>query len=194
MKTISSLFFITLFAALGLGLGGWSALQALEQQIFVERIQRGVWVAYPDLGSANADPYLQARAAQRGLLPLGPAEGLVFSTSVDSDNQPLLRQCNYTLFGEVPIARLWTLTATDVDDRPIDLSSAAQNTFHSYSIVYEDDFLELNIGPTAAPLNWYTMNGTGGVSLILRLYDTPITSTTGVSAFSMPRIKRRNCL
>ena len=43
--------------ALALGLGTWSVWHALDTQGGIGALQSGPWTAYPEIGTADADPY-----------------------------------------------------------------------------------------------------------------------------------------
>ena len=66
---------LTLLAlAIAIGLGGGSVWYALDAQSGGGAIRIGPWTAFPDIGTAEADPYSQARVARQGALALGRAD------------------------------------------------------------------------------------------------------------------------
>ncbi len=99
--------------AIAVGGGAWSVWVALNAGFGVGAVQVGEWSAFPAVGTPDADPYSKARFAREGGLVLGKAEGISFVAQHDSLGAALRRGCSYTIEGEIPSARFWTLYAAD---------------------------------------------------------------------------------
>lgn len=66
----------------------------------------GKWSAYPQMGTANMDPYTRARTAKQGIVSLGRTEGIQFQIWQDNQGRPLHPHCHYLLKGTIPETRL----------------------------------------------------------------------------------------
>lgn len=153
----------------------------------------GEWTAWPDAGGPDADPYSVALLARSGNVPLGAGEGLAFTASTDSDGDTLSGHCIYRLSGQTPSARLWTLAAYDSQGRLI-ANAARRYGFHSREILRRPDGdLVITVSPNVAPGNWLPSGRTDDMQLVLRLYDTPLTTATEFVNIDMPRIERVRC-
>ena len=184
---------IAIATAIAVVVGLSTAWLAIDRGYLFGSVSIGDWTAWPLAGSPDADPYSLARLARTGEVPLGAGEGLAFSTEVDSDGEPLSGDCTYLVAGQTPAARLWTLTAYDGEGRLI--SNAAQRQgFHSREIVRRSDgSFEIAILADVQPGNWLPVARADPFRIVLRLYDTPLT-TGGTSAEStMPKVERQGC-
>lgn len=185
-----------IFLALGIAVvgGGYSVWYALQAQDGVGVVTVGAWTAYPDVGTADSDPYSKARVAREGVLALGRAEGLSFSAQRDSAGAPLLRQCSYRIEGVVPSARFWTLHATDPAGALVGSGGLRAPALHSYELLRSfGDAVVIAVAPRPAPGNWLATSGSGAMALVLTLYDTPIASSTGLADIRMPNILKVGC-
>ena len=181
---------IALVIALVIGLV--SAGIAVDRGIVFGTVTIGNWTAWPNSGSPDADPYSLARLARTGEVPLGAGEGLAFFAEVDSDGEPLDLACRYRLSGQTPAARLWTLVAYDGDGRLIP-NAAQRQGFHSREILRRSDgSFDIAIAPDVQSGNWLPITGEGRFVLVLRLYDTPLT-TGGAEDATMPAVTREAC-
>ncbi len=174
-------------------LGFATAWYAIDHGFMFSRVSVGPWSAWPGAGSPDADPYSIARLARTGEVALGAGEGLAFTAINDQDGQPLAGNCTYRLDGQTPAARLWTLTAYDEAGRL--MSNPARRTgFHSREIVRRPDgSFVIMVSARVQPGNWLPISTPGAFSLVLRLYDTPLTTGGEVSDTTMPRIIREGC-
>ena len=185
---------IAIILVTGLILGGLSAQFAIQRTYGIGAIEAGVWSAWPFVGGLEVDPYTAARSTIEGAIPLGAAEGLTFEAVADEEGRALTRECSYQLTGNTPPARLWTLTAHQLDGAIIrDDSNTAAATFSGNVVRLADYSLTINVGDVPSSGNWMKVSGAGRFKFIMRLYDTPITSSAGLSAPSMPRINRVEC-
>lgn len=187
--------FLTLIVlVIAIGGGGGSVWYALDAQSGVGAIQIGQWTAFPDIGTPEADPYSQARVAREGVLALGRAEGLAFVAERDSGGELLRRECRYTIEGEFPTARFWTLYAADQSLDAIRTGKPRPAALHSYEILWRPgNSAAISAGNRPAPGNWLLVPGSGTLYFVLTFYDTPIASSTGLSDVRLPRIVREGC-
>ncbi|SDB31294.1 DUF1214 domain-containing protein [Bauldia litoralis] len=181
---------IAIVIAAGIGLS--TAWLAVERGNIFGLVRIGDWTASPEAGSPGADPYAVARLARTGELPLGAGEGLAFTVSVDADGDPLAGNCTYHIDGQTPAARLWTLTAYDQDGRLM-ANAAQRQGFHSREILRRTDgSFDIVVSPDVQPGNWLPIAGAERFKLVLRLYDTPLTTGTPADS-TMPDVRREQC-
>lgn len=153
----------------------------------------GEWTAWPLAGSPDADPYSLARLARTGEVPLGAGEGLAFTTETDRDGEPLEGNCLYRIVGQTPAARLWTLTAYDTEGRLM-ANAAQRQGFHSREILRRSDgSFEIAVSVDVQAGNWLPISRVESFILVLRLYDTPLTTGGTLSDSTMPEIIRVTC-
>lgn len=186
--------YIAIVLAGGLFLGGLSAQFAIERTYGIGAIKTGTWRAWPFVGGLEIDPYTAARSTIEGQIPLGAGEGLTFEAADDSDGRRLQRNCSYRLMGNTPATQVWTLTAYSLDGRLIRNEDGRASAMLSSNVVRNPDFsLQISIGDFPSSGNWMRLAGNGEFKLVLRLYDTPTTSSAGLSEPSMPKIERLEC-
>lgn len=187
LKTLMKLAILLMIA---LGGGIWSTNAILNRFDGFGELRVGLWSAHPDAGTEVADPYAKARAAQKAVLPLGTAEGLVFQASFDNQGRPLQRNCAYRLSGFTPPARFWTLYAASPDHSPITIREGLPIALHSRDVVYESDgSVLIHIGADAHSGNWLPLEGQGDLVLVMTLYDTPAASSAGLVNLVMPQLQ-----
>lgn len=185
---------IALAFAIAVGGGAASVGYVLNSQEGIGAVTVGPWTAYPDIGTPDADPYSKARVARDGILALGRAEGLSFIAEQDSTGAHLKRECSYRLEGSLPVARFWTLYASDKTQLALKTGMRRDPDLHSLEVLRQpDNSVEISVGARPAPGNWLAVSGAGDMNLVLTLYDTPIASSTGLSDIEMPRIVRVQC-
>lgn len=187
--------FLTILA-LGIALvgGAGSVWLALERDFGFGSVAVGSWVAFPDHGTPQADPYSRARFSREADLALGRAEGLVFTARRDADGEPLLRQCTYRIEGSLPPARFWTLSARDAGNTLITVEGGRSPALHSLALLRRaDGSVETTVSGHPAPGNWLALHGSGPLSLVLTLYDTAIASSARIAEVDLPRIVRESC-
>lgn len=183
---------LTLLIAIGGGAGSvWYALGTIGG---LGALTIGGWTAYPQAGTGNADPYSKARIAREAELPLGRAEGLAFTADRDSGNAPLRRDCIYRVEGDIPPARFWTLHAADPGNRALPPVGARAQGVSSVGAMREaDNSVVVTVGAKPAPMNWLAIAGEGPMTLVLTLYDTPVTSDESIAEIELPQVLRSAC-
>ncbi len=184
---------LVIAVAVAVVVGVGSAWYAVSQGHLFGAVTVGDWTAWPDDGTLNADPYALARIARSGEVPLGAGEGLVFTATADDTGAPLFGGCTYTIAGETPAARLWTLTAVDGDGRLMP-NLAHRQGFHSREIVRaaNGDFA-ITASGTVQPGNWLPVGDAPRFDLVFRLYDTPLATGSQLSTLAMPAIRKAHC-
>ncbi|MGB3539635.1 MAG: DUF1214 domain-containing protein [Mesorhizobium sp.] len=187
--------FLTLLAlAIAIGGGGGSVWYMLKAQEGVGAIRVGMWTAFPDIGTPEADPYSKARVAREGVLALGRAEGLAFVAKQDSGGEQLRRECSYSIEGGFPTARFWTLYAADQSLDVIVTGKPRPAALQSYEILRQpDNSAIISVSNNPSPGNWLPVQGTGTMYFVLTFYDTPIASSTGLSDVVLPQILKAGC-
>jgi len=187
--------FLTLLAlAIAIGGGGSSVWYMLKAQEGVGAIRVGMWTAFPDIGTPEADPYSKARVAREGVLALGRAEGLAFVAKQDSGGEQLRRECSYSIEGGFPTARFWTLYAADQSLDVIVTGKPRPAALQSYEILRQpDNSAIISVSNNPSPGNWLPVQGTGTMYFVLTFYDTPIASSTGLSDVVLPQILKAGC-
>jgi len=170
-----------------------TAWLAVEHGRLFGSVTIGPWTAWPEAGGPNADPYSVALLARSGEVPLGAGEGVTFTAVADSRGEPLSGDCVYVVEGQTPAARLWTLTAYDAEGRLI-ANPAHRSGFHSREILrHPDGTFTIAISPDVEPGNWLPTARLKELQLVLRLYDTPLTTATEFVNIDMPEIDRVRC-
>lgn len=190
-KTIS---LVLISLSIAVGGGAASVWYALDRQTGIETLRVGPWRASPEFGTPDASPYAKAELARRGTLVLGHAEGLSFVAATDDAHAPLSRRCSYSVAGNTPPARFWTLYATDSSAEPLAAAPRRPRAIFSRNILRQpDDSFLIAVGPHAAPGNWLPVEGTGAMRLVLTLYDSPVASNTEIARIELPRVTRLAC-
>jgi hypothetical protein len=192
MLKTAFLTFLTLAIAIGGGTASvWYALKAQDN---IGAVTISGWTAFPDIGTANADPYSKARVAREGILSLGRAEGLTFRAERDARGAPLRRECAYRIEGSTPPARFWTLHAADRAGRMIETGDDRGAALHSLALLREsDNSFAIAVSNRPAPGNWLQVSGSGAMRLVLTLYDTPVAGSTGISEIALPLVLEAGC-
>ncbi len=191
---LKNVFLTLLSLAIAIIGGGGSVWYMLDAQEGFGAIRIGAWTAFPDIGTPDADPYSKARVARAGVLALGQAEGLAFTTGHDSSGDPLRRECSYFIEGGFPPARFWTLYAADQSLDMIATGKPKAAALHSRDVLRKPDNSTLiSASERPAPGNWLPVQGEGRLYFVLTLYDTPLASSTGLSDIELPRITKAGC-
>jgi hypothetical protein len=170
-----------------------SAWFAIERGRLFGAVTVGNWVAFPAEGGPDADPYALAMLARTGEVPLGAGEGLSFSAEADSQGASLSGRCTYNVQGETPPARLWTLTAYDSAGRLM-VNVAHRPGFHSREVVRQaNGSFVVSVSQSAHDGNWLPVAPVDAFRLVLRLYDTPLTTGSQIAGLVMPAINKVSC-
>lgn len=179
---------------LGVALGLLSTWLAVERGHGFGAVNAGVWTSWPKTGSSDADPYARAVVARTGEVPLGVAEGLSFLARTDEGGETLTGRCEYTLRSPVPTGRFWTLTPMTLDGGRF-AAAAERSGITSGEIVRRaDGTFEIALAREVRPGNWLPLARPEPFQLMLRVYDTQVSSTAAaIDARVMPKIVRGQC-
>jgi hypothetical protein len=185
---------IALVIAIAVAIGFFSAYAAIERGPAFGSLALGVWEARPTQGTRAADPYSAATHARTGRVPLADGEGLVFLARTDSAGDALSPACDYLIVGQAAPARLWTLVPLDADLRLVAAGSPRIGLDSRHLLRRPDGDFTVTAAARARPGNWLpTAADADGLVFALRLYDTPLTTGTGVANVPMPEIVRGDC-
>ncbi len=190
MKTVI-VFLAGVTAAVVLGL--WTAWLAVRSPAPIDTIELGAWQAWPNAGTADADPYSRARLARTGEIPLGSGEGLVLLALTDDAGDPLTQACDYRIVGQTPPARLWTVALEDPDGRIVDTEGAAAALGSDTLLRASDGSFEIVLSPRPQTGNWISTKDAKRFRVVVRLYDTTARTGTELTTLFMPRIARDHC-
>jgi len=183
---------MTLAAAFGLGLA--ATIFALQGDPGFNAVKLGPWLLWPRLGSADIDPYARAWLALDGAAPLGAGEGLSFVAREDQNGAKLDSRCDYIIAGATPSARVWTLTAYDVNGRLRPNPAGRYGLISTRLLRSGDGAFVIEAAREARPGNWLPLGQKSRFVLIFRAYDANASATTsGFEGLAMPSITRGAC-
>jgi hypothetical protein len=185
-------FLLAGLAGLLIGLGVTYA--SLKNGFGFGAVKAGPWIAWPKAGAASIDPYLRAMLTRSGEMPLGASEGISFVALNDSAGNRLNGACDYTVSGQTPQARYWTLTAMTPAGR-IFANPADRNGFTSSEILRSaDGGFVIALSHNARPGNWLPLAYGQHFILDLRLYETEFSAAAvAFDPASLPSIVQGTC-
>ncbi len=191
MRDLTPKFLIFLLSSLIIGLG--LTYYSLNDGKFIGTYHRNEWTAWPKVGAPNPDPYTRAFVALSNNLQLGRAEGVEFIAQRDDKGDILLRECNYILEGDTPVAALWTLRAVSIKKGLITPKGKKTNLQSRRLVRNNDGTFIIFIGKKLKSKNWLEISGNGPFELVLTFYDAPILAGFGSKIIKMPSIKKMGC-
>ena len=191
---VRSFLALPLIFAIGAATGLGSAYFAVKGDPAFGAVQTDQWVTWPDLGSVRIDPYALANLARSARIPLASGEGYAFTARTDEAGRLLDSTCRYTLSGNPPRARAWTLTIYDAYGE-LPANPLQRNGFTSRELTLSaDGGITINLAREATSGDWLPLPATRGFTAVLRLYDTALTPTAGsISTIGLPTLKRTAC-
>ncbi|ODN72417.1 DUF1214 domain-containing protein [Methylobrevis pamukkalensis] len=189
MPLIRNVLLIAVVSAV-LGLG--SVRHALDLTVFDDVRDYGPWRAVLPATAATANPYLAARLARSGEVPLGPVLGLALTARSDDDGAPLDPACHYVISGDLAFADLWTLTVSAGDGR-LAPPPAPRFAFTSRDVLRSPQGFDITVGPTARPGNFLSDAGLDDIVLTLRIYDPALVAALYETPPPFPRIRLQGC-
>ncbi|WP_150522974.1 DUF1214 domain-containing protein [Roseibium sediminis] len=182
---------------LGALLGIVSAYVVIERDRPLLPVAIGPWEAYPQAGTRDSDPYSIAIYTRGALVPLASGEGLMLTAYSDSNGRRLDPTCTYTISGQTPTARFWTLTATTASGRLQETYAGRTYVTSDQLLRREDGSFEITAAVRPEPGNWLPLpryaRPRDGLVLTVRLYDAPVTTGGALDGVSMPSITRGLC-
>jgi hypothetical protein len=154
--------------ALALGSAWWVIFHAPRPLA----ISSGPWLMSSAAGGMDADLYTRAIIAVTGLFALNRSETIYFSAEVSDTHQRLRARCSYAIEGKPLDARWWSVTAY-ADDNFLIPNPAQRFSYNMGNLkAGSDGSFHMTAGPTEQQGNWLpTGGGSGGFSLLLRLYN-----------------------
>ena len=173
--------------------GTASAAYTFSQWLQISGQQSGPWQRLSTLGLPDADPYTRAFEHISGQLPIGSAEGQIYLAAKDSDNQALNASCNYTLEGDVPATRLFTLHAETPDGQLISSIAPLQSALHSDQLLFRGTTFTINVSASAQPDNWMALQAKGAFNFVLTYYDVAVINDDTGNSTRLPRIVKGGC-
>ena len=184
---------IIVFTVVAVGLGIGSAFFAVNNSDQLGLFQLGPWRSWPNAASPLADPYTKADRARKGAIGLGASEGLAFVSITDDNGTPLDGACQYRIYGTHLPARFWTLSLVTLNGELVDNPSKRYG-FHSLTIAKRDGLdYEIVTGPNVMGGNWLKSETDTPFQLVLRLYESPLTSGGGFGDLQLPNIAWVSC-
>jgi hypothetical protein len=187
-------FHLLLMTVVALGIGFGLSAYALSEGAFAGVVHIGPWIAWPDSGKPDPNPYSRAYIARAGAFQLGRSEGLQFTAGTDSAGRPLDRSCRYRITGDTPVATFWTLVAVDPDWVNIASPEGRPALRSSMLARARDGSIIAYVSRRLSPWNWLEITGNGRFQLVLTLYDTSLLQGfDDESADLLPAITREGC-
>ena len=180
-------------AVASLVLGLWSAWLAVRSPAPVDTITLGVWQAWPNAGTTDADPYSRARLARTGEIPLGSGEGLMLLALTDDTGDPLVKACDYTITGQTPPARLWTVALENQDGHVVGKQENVAALGSDTLLREIDGSFAITLSPRPQGGNWISTKEAERFRVVVRLYDTTARTGTELTTLEMPEITRGRC-
>lgn len=154
----------------------------------------GPWHAASHESAGEIDPYALAANSRSGLLPIGTSEGLSFVAETDSKGVGLTGRCEYVFAGVIPPARFWTLSLLSPEGFPIKNPAGRYGFTSSEVLRVSDEPVTISVAQAARSGNWLPTGDARHFVLMLRLYDTGLSTVgTKLEASAMPRIRRVSC-
>ena len=182
---------VALSLVIAFGGGIVFTLLALNATSGFGAIKLGAWQAFPEMQTADADPYAKSHRARGGRLLYGTAEGLV---SDDDGGARLTASCSYRISGQTPPARLWTLFIAGNDGQPIEDAAGRPSTINSWVVLRKpDSTFNIVVSPNAQAGNWLALPPSGNFRLVWTLLDSPAASNSGLIDLGMPKLEKIGC-
>ncbi|MDQ6704266.1 MAG: DUF1214 domain-containing protein [Pseudomonadota bacterium] len=179
---------------IGVLLGLFVTFVVVERAKGFGAIAAGPWTGWPRNGTSDTDPYTRAILAYSGEMSLSESEGMSFVAHGDSNGAEFDPACDYTLKGEIPSARYWTLALLSPAGGPI-ANTAGRPGFTSSEVLRASDGqFEITLSRHARPGNWLPIGATSKFILVLRLYDSELGApAAALHAASMPSLVKSRC-
>ena len=190
---MTSILRLLLASAAALALGLWSAWITVRSPAPVDTIRLGVWQAWPNAGTSDADPYSRARLARTGEIPLGSGEGLMLLALTDDTEDQLVSACDYTIAGQTPPARLWTVTLEDQDGHSVGMRDGVAALASDTLLRTDDGSFRIVLSTRPQGGNWISTEEAERFRIVIRLYDTTARTGTELTTLEMPKITRGLC-
>ena len=188
-------FEVAVYCAIAAAIGLPSAWLMIESGSRLTRQTDGAWQRWTKAGAADADPYTLAHFAWAGWLPMNGTQARYFSAGRDSAGEPMYADCEYTLSGQEPVARRWTLNAYDLQGQLLDQGAGPASLSSATVLPSPSGAITIKVSQATSPGNWLSVSGASRIQLVLAVYGRPKAAvTTGtVQAEPLFRIDKSGC-
>jgi hypothetical protein len=186
---------LALFLGVALGGGLGSSWYMIEAGSRLSTRSFGPWVAWPEAGRPEADPYTRAHIARNAELPLSSTAEMAFKAKTDSRGARLSSACDYAVVMDEFDPTWWGLAVYDGQGRLIP-NAAERHAFNSSTVMREPDGRTvITLARDARPGNWLPSGRSSRVVLVLTVQDAGSASAVhdGAPPRSMPEIVRTGC-
>ncbi len=181
-------------SCLGIFLGLVITFIEIEHGKGFTAIEAGPWTGWPRSEASEIDPYTRAILAYSGKISLSESEAMSFVAQGSSDGAAFDPDCDYTIKGEVPPARYWTLSLLSPAGALIGNMTDRRGFTSSEVLRASDGRFEITLSRHARPGNWLPLGSASKFILVLRLYDNELGATEGtLDAAHMPAIAKGRC-
>jgi hypothetical protein len=177
----------------GLVIGLLATLISLNSGYGFGALRAGSWIAWPNIGGSDVDPYARAVIARSGEAPLARDQGLAFTAAEDASGAPLDGACEYSIVDPVPTARFWTLSLATPNGGLIDNSTGRYGFSSAELLRREGGAFTISISRNARAGNWLSPGDARRFVLLLRLYDTPFDTDARPDPTNFPKIVKLKC-
>ena len=171
-RTVGRLFEFAAYIAIAAVIGLASAWYMVEAGTRLTVEKAGPWQRWTLAGSADADPYTRAHFSRFGWLPLDQAAAIYYTASRDSAGEPLYADCDYTVSGQLPVARRWTLVAYDLSGLLLDQPAGPAVVSSDSILPGPGGSVVIQVSPATSPGNWLSTAGTARMQLRLTEFGT----------------------
>lgn len=180
-------------ALIGLSLGFAMTAISLRSGYGFNPLEVGPWVAWPEIGGPDADPYARAVIARSGEAPLAKEQGLAFVARVDAVGEALDGHCDYVITDPTPPARYWTIDLA-APDGGVTHWPGGRRGFTSVDVLRrEGGAFEIVVSRQTQPGNWLSPGADRRFIVLLRLYDVGLDVAARPDVAVFPKILRRGC-
>jgi hypothetical protein len=173
--------------------GTASALYAVTHWLEIAGRQSGPWMRLTNINSPQKDPYLRAFQHVSSQFPIGDAEGQSYVASKDGGGQLLDPSCDYTVEGNIPPARLFTLHSETTDGQLIMADAPFESAMHSDQMLFRGKTFAISVSSTVQPDNWLALQTNAPFNLILTYYDVAVINDDTGNSISLPDIVKQGC-
>ncbi len=158
------------------------------------RVKSGAWGTNFTFGGKDANPWVRAGVAVRGLLALTRTETVYFQPLTDSEGRALRTDCDYTIQGKGVDARWWSITVYG-DDNFLIPNAQKRYAYTMNNIRYEDDgSFKIHLSRLPGDGNWLPLGEkTQDFSITLRLYNPGENVCLNPEKLDLPKITREAC-
>ncbi len=156
-------------------------------------VSEGPWETWNRVGRTIADPYTRAHITRSGRLPVMSKSLLYFTTVHDSAGRKIDAECDYTIIGDDPRGKWWSIAAYDGAGNLM-TNPAARHAFNASNVLRDPvGRYKIAISRYPTPGNWLPVDSEYQVRLILRLHMHATETRTADTTYGLPEIRRVLC-